>query len=107
MLDYQGLLKQISAKKIAPFYLLSGTEAFFIDSIVDSLTKALVDEFAAAFDHTILYGKDTSVSQIIESAKRFPMVSEKQLIVLKKRNTWINSWMNWLRISLKLQDIQF
>jgi|TARA_A200000159_G_scaffold164453_1_gene194128 DNA polymerase-3 subunit delta len=84
MQDYQGLLKQINAKKIAPFYLLSGTEAFFIDSIVDSLTKALVDEAAAAFDHTILYGKDSSVSQIIESAKRFPMVSEKQLIVVKE-----------------------
>ena len=84
MQDFQKLLKQIQAKKFAPFYLLAGAESYFIDQLVEALTNSIVDEQAAAFDHTIFYGKETSVAQIIETAKRFPMMAELQLVVVKE-----------------------
>lgn len=84
MQDFQKLLKQIQAKNFAPFYLLAGAESYFIDQLVDALTDIIVDEQAAAFDHTILYGKETTVAQIIETAKRFPMMAERQLVVVKE-----------------------
>lgn len=84
MQDYQKLLLQIKDQKYAPFYLLSGLESYFIDQLVETLTEQLVDEQSAAFDHTILYGKECSVAQIIETAKRFPMVGTTQLVVVKE-----------------------
>jgi len=84
MQDFQKLLKQIQAKNFVPFYLLAGAESYFIDQLVDALTDIIVDEQAAAFDHTILYGKETTVTQIIETAKRFPMMAQRQLVVVKE-----------------------
>lgn len=84
MQDYQKLLKQIKDKNYAFFYLLSGLEPYFIDQLVVTLTEQLVDEQAAAFDHTVLYGKECSVAQIIETAKRFPMIASKQLVVVRE-----------------------
>lgn len=84
MQDYQQLLKKIQQQKYAPFYLLSGLEPYFIDQLVEGITQQLVDDQAAAFDHTVLYGKECTVAQIIESAKRFPMLAEKQLVVVKE-----------------------
>ncbi len=84
MQDYQKLISQLQKRQFSPFYLLAGEESYFIDQFVETLTSVLVDEQAAAFDHTILYGKETSVSQIIEAAKRFPMMAERQLVVVKE-----------------------
>lgn len=84
MQDYQKLINQLQKKQFSPFYLLAGMETYFIDQLVDTLTELLVDEQAAAFDHTVLYGKETTVSQIIEVAKRFPMMAERQLVVVKE-----------------------
>ena len=84
MQDFQRLLNEIQSQKIAPFYLLCGTEPYFIDQLLGKLTSVLVDEQAAAFDHTVLYGKECTVAQIIENAKRFPMVAARQLVVVKE-----------------------
>ena len=61
-----------------------GKEPFFIDQIADQLLTTVVEENARDFDSTILYGKETSVEQIIETAKRFPMMGNRQLIVVRE-----------------------
>lgn len=61
-----------------------GKEPFFIDQIADQLLVNVVDESARDFDSTILYGKETSVDKIIETAKRFPMMGSHQLIVVRE-----------------------
>lgn len=61
-----------------------GEEPFFIDQITQHLIDHVVEESAKDFDLTILYGKETHPDQILESAKRFPMLGEKQLIVVKE-----------------------
>lgn len=61
-----------------------GTETFLIDQVSEALITSVVDESARDFDLSILYGKETSVAAIIETAKRFPMVGERQLIVVRE-----------------------
>ena len=61
-----------------------GSEPYFIDQITDALLATVVEETARNFDTTIVYGKETSVDQIIEAAKRFPMMGNHQLIVVKE-----------------------
>ncbi len=84
MKETQQILSSIAQKKFAPIYLLMGTEPFFIDEISAALEKSVVDESAKDFDLSVFYGKETSVEQIVESAKRFPMLGQQQLILVKE-----------------------
>ena len=61
-----------------------GTEPFFIDQITAALMGTVVDQMARDFDTTVVYGKETTVDQIVEAAKRFPMMGAHQLIVVKE-----------------------
>ena len=61
-----------------------GTEPYFIDEITQALTNTVVEESARDFDLTVLYGKETSVDQIVEAAKRYPMLGQQQLILVKE-----------------------
>lgn len=61
-----------------------GTEPFFIDQVTDQLQAKVVEESARDFDCTILYGKETNIDQIVEAAKRFPMMGDRQLIVVRE-----------------------
>lgn len=61
-----------------------GTEPYFIDEITQALTKSVVEESARDFDLTVLYGKETSVDHIVETAKRYPMLGQQQLILVKE-----------------------
>lgn len=61
-----------------------GTEPFFIDQVTNLLLTHVVEEHARDFDYTILYGKDTIPEQIIETAKRFPMMGSYQLVVVRE-----------------------
>ena len=84
MKEAQDILSSISQRNLAPVYLLMGEEPFFIDQITDRLIEQVVEESAKDFDLTILYGKETHPDQILEAAKRFPMLGEQQLIVVKE-----------------------
>jgi len=84
MHTFESVLAQIKKKQFAPFYLLAGTEAFFIDAIEKALYDEVVEEGAKDFDYSLFYGKDTSPMDIIDAAKRFPMLSQFQLIVVRE-----------------------
>ena len=61
-----------------------GMEPFFVDQVTTALMETVVEETARDFDTTIVYGKETTVDQIVEAAKRFPMMGSHQLIVVKE-----------------------
>ncbi len=77
-------MNSIKKGNYAPIYLLMGTEPFFIDQVTNLLLTNVVEERARDFDLTILYGKDTIPEQIIETAKRFPMMGSHQLVVVRE-----------------------
>lgn len=84
MQTFFSLLSKIEKNQFSPLYLLSGTEPFYIDTILKALTNKLVHEESKAFDFSQFYGKDTKVNGILESVKRYPMISKFNVVVVKE-----------------------
>ena len=78
------IISDIRKGNIAPVYFLMGEEPYYIDGIADYLEDTILSEEEKGFNQTILYGKDISVDDIISSAKRYPMMAEKQVIIVKE-----------------------
>jgi DNA polymerase-3 subunit delta len=87
---FEEIKKNIPAKKFAPVYLLQGEEAYFIDQLTDLLIEHVLDDSERDFNQTIFYGGDTDVASVINACKRFPMMSERQLIVVKEAQNMKN-----------------
>ncbi|PWH10276.1 DNA polymerase III subunit delta [Bacteroidetes bacterium SCGC AAA795-G10] len=96
MQDYYKILSNIKKENYSPFYLLSGKETYFIDSISTILINKVVQKSSKEFDFTKLYGQDTSASEIIESARRFPMLSKYNLIIVKEAQNMRTSEYDYL-----------
>ena len=100
MSEINKILLEINKGISYPFYLLMGNEPYFIDIIVESLKKKNISNQSKDFDFTLIYGKDTSIDNIIEVSKRFPLISEKQLIVVKEAQYLdknINELINYIK----------
>lgn len=78
------VLKQLKEGKYKPIYFLMGEEPFFIDEISDFIEENAIDESQKGFNQTILYGKDVKVADILTHARRFPMMSERQTVIVKE-----------------------
>lgn len=83
-MDFQPLLQAIKKKDFAPLYLLHGEEPYFIDQLEEAIEANALQEHERSFNQTILYGKDTEYLQVIDAARRFPMMAERQLVILRE-----------------------
>ena len=84
MQTVQSILNEIKSGKIHPIYFLMGEESFFIDQISSYIETSVLAEVERGFDQTVIYGKDTSIDAIVSSAKRFPMMASRQIIIVKE-----------------------
>ena len=84
MREFKELMSTISRGDYVPFYLLTGTEAYFIDQVEAMLTDRLTDETSNSFDYSLFYGKEVDVSEVIETAKRFPILAQYHLVVVRE-----------------------
>lgn len=78
------IIKDLKARKLKPIYLLHGEEPFYIDQIVDYMEANLLADMEKGFNQTVLYGKDTDMATLLNAAKRYPMMSDYQLIIVKE-----------------------
>ena len=78
------LITDIKAGKIAPIYFLMGEEAYYIDAISDYIESNVLAEEEKGFNQMVLYGKDVSIQDIVSNAKRYPMMAERQVIIIKE-----------------------
>jgi len=78
------IIKDIKAKKFKPVYLLHGEEPYYIDQIIHYMEEHVLTDLEKGFNQTVLYGKDTDMATILNAAKRYPMMSDYQLIVVKE-----------------------
>ena len=83
-ISYECICKEIVERKFAPIYILMGEEPFFIDQITDLLIENVLAEEERDFNQSIFYGADADAVSVINAARRFPMMSEYQLIVVKE-----------------------
>ncbi|MCL6273244.1 DNA polymerase III subunit delta [Muricauda sp. 2012CJ35-5] len=67
-----------------PIYFLMGEEPYYIDKISQFIGENILGEDERGFNQMVLYGKDTSVDEVIGNAKRFPMMAEHQVVILKE-----------------------
>lgn len=83
-MNIESVLNSIKNNNISSNYLLFGEENFFIDKIANSFIENIIPDSEKIFNQKILYGKETNVFSLISMLKSFPMVGERQLIVLKE-----------------------
>ncbi|MGK0384280.1 MAG: DNA polymerase-3 subunit delta, partial [Bacteroidia bacterium] len=65
-------------------YFLQGEEPFYIDRISDYIAQHALTEDEKSFNQTVLYGLDTDVGTIVSEAKRFPMMAQRQVVIIKE-----------------------
>ena len=78
------IINDIKAGNLKPIYLLMGEEPYYIDKIVEYLEKNILTEDEKGFNQTVLYGRDTTIEDIVSNAKRYPMMSERQVVIVKE-----------------------
>ncbi len=78
------IIKNIQAKKYSPVYLLHGEEAYYIDYISDLIEEKVLNDAEKSFNQSILYGKETDVNALLNTVKRYPMMAEHQIVIVKE-----------------------
>ena len=84
MNEINTIVNNIKAGNVKPIYFLMGEETYYIDKISDFIEDSILDEAEKGFNQVVMYGRDVSVEEIASSAKRFPMMAEKQVIIVKE-----------------------
>ena len=83
-ITYDDILKDLKTKHYRPVYYLMGEESYYIDQICDYITDNVLSDSEKEFNLTVVYGADVDISTIINAAKRYPMMSEYQVVVVKE-----------------------
>ncbi len=84
MAEYVQIIKDLNSGKYAPIYFLQGDESFFIDNIIDHIEEKALDETQKGFNQYILYGKEVAVTDILNVARKYPMMGERQVVIVKE-----------------------
>ena len=78
------IVSDIKQGNIKPIYFLMGEEPYYIDKISEYIEKNVLSEEEKGFNQMVLYGRDVSIEDIVSNAKRFPMMSERQVVIVKE-----------------------
>ena len=80
----EQIVDEINSGNTKPVYFLMGEEAFYIDKISDFIENNILSDSEKEFNQMVLYGRDVTIEDIVANAKRFPMISEKQVVIVKE-----------------------
>jgi len=83
-MTFAQLMADLKKRKFAPVYFLHGEEAYYIDQVCDYLEDNVLNTSEKAFNFSILYGKEIDHKQVVDIARRFPMMAEYQLLIIKE-----------------------
>lgn len=78
------MVSDIKNGDIKPVYFLMGEESYYIDKIADFIQNNILSEEERGFNQMILYGKEVSIEDVVGNAKRYPMMAEKQVVIVKE-----------------------
>lgn len=78
------VLQELKNNQYAPIYFLQGDEPYYIDLISEFIEANCLSETEKGFNQTVLYGKDAPMNIVLNNARRFPMMSERQVVVVKE-----------------------
>jgi DNA polymerase-3 subunit delta len=83
-ITYEEIARDLKERRYKPVYYLMGEEAYYIDRIADYIADTVLNETEKEFNQTIIYGGDTDIHSIINAAKRYPMMAEHQVVIIKE-----------------------
>ena len=81
---FQTIMQDLKNRNFAPFYLLMGDESYYIDSISDYIASHVFSPEECDFNQTICFGSDVTAVQVADMARRYPMMAEYQVIIVKE-----------------------
>ena len=83
-LTYADILNELREKQYRPIYFLMGEESYYIDLISNYIIDYVLTPEEKEFNLTVAYGSDVDIATVINAAKRYPMMSEHQVVVIKE-----------------------
>ncbi len=86
-ISYRDVLDRIKKKDFSCVYLLMGEEPYYIDLIVDRLESNVVNEENRSFDQLVFYGADSDLEEVMASARQYPVMGDRRLVILKEAQT--------------------
>jgi DNA polymerase III subunit delta len=81
---FEEIMADLKNRIYKPVYFLAGEEPYYIDLITDFIEEKVLPEEEKSFNQMVMYGEDSSMSAIIETSRRFPMMSNHQVIIVKE-----------------------
>lgn len=81
---FQSVMQDLKARKFSPIYILMGDEAYYIDRISDYIANNVLTPEERDFNQTICFGADVTAVQVADMARRYPMMAEYQVIIVKE-----------------------
>ncbi len=88
---FEEIMRDLKAGQFAPVYVLMGEESYYIDRITDYIAQHVLREEERDFNQTVVFGADVTAGQVADMAKRFPMMAEKQVVIVKEAQN-IKNW---------------
>jgi DNA polymerase-3 subunit delta len=82
--NFIALQNKIKSGEFSPIYLLQGEEVYFIDALCDLLEQSILPEAERSFNQSIIYGKEIKMNDLVSMARRYPMMSKYQVIIIKE-----------------------
>ena len=81
---YESVMSDLKKRQFKPIYYLMGEESYYIDKITNWIAENVLQPEERDFNQTIMFGSDVTASQIVDTAKRYPMMSEFQVVIVKE-----------------------
>ena len=81
---YEEIARDLKNRNYKPIYYLMGEESYYIDKISEYILQTVLTDEEKEFNLTVMYGADTDIASIINAAKRYPMMSEYQVVIVKE-----------------------
>ena len=90
-ITFQSIMHDLQERKFVPVYYLVGDEPYYIDRIADYIAEHVLQPEERDFNQTILFGSDVTAAQIADTARRYPMMSEYQVLIVKEAQNLKNT----------------
>jgi len=84
MNEINNIVSDIKKGNLKPIYFLMGEESYYIDKISDFIEETVLDEAEKGFNQQVMYGRDATIEDIVGAAKRYPMMAERQVLIVKE-----------------------
>lgn len=84
---FEEIMADLRNRIYKPVYFLAGEEPYYIDLITNYIEEKVLQEAEKSFNQMIFYGEDTTMAAIIETSRRFPMMANHQVVIVKEAQT--------------------